>query len=133
VFPISYHTLKRRFDELRRDFDLHGFRSSFRDWCSVNRIDDDVAEKSIAHYKGSKTEKAYKRDDLLELRRPIMEAWARFCCGEKPVDNVVELRAKANHLDTSVATVLPSVAHIMAIAFLDRHRSPSVFPDSARL
>jgi integrase len=81
VFPLGYHGVKKRFEKQRPGVDLHGFRSSFRDWCSVNRIDDDVAEKSIAHYKGSKTEKAYNRDDLLELRRPVMEAWARFCCG----------------------------------------------------
>jgi integrase len=95
VFPIGYHGAKKRFEKQRPGVDLHGFRSSFRDWCSVNRIDNDVAEKSIAHYTGSKTVKAYNRDDLLELRRPVMEAWARFCCGEKPADNVVELRAAA--------------------------------------
>jgi integrase len=95
VFPFSYWVPSRLFKKLCPGVDLHGFRSSFRDWCSVNRIDNDVAEKSLAHYEGSKTVKAYLRDDLLELRRPVMERWARFCCGETAPDNVVDLRAVA--------------------------------------
>jgi integrase len=95
VFPFSYWVPARMFKNLCPGADLHGFRSSFRDWCSVNRIDNDVAEKSLAHYEGSKTVKAYLRDDLLELRRPVMERWARFCCGEGAPDNVVDLRAVA--------------------------------------
>jgi integrase len=90
---IGYAGIKKRFEKLCPDVDVHGFRSSFRDWCSVNRIDHDVAEKSLAHYTGSKTEKAYNRDDLLELRRPVMEAWARFCCGLDASDNVVPMHA----------------------------------------
>jgi integrase len=91
VFGIGYVTIKRQLQALRSGVDVHGFRSSFRDWCLVNRIDHDIAEKSLAHYEGSRTVKAYARDDLLELRRPVMAAWARFCCGE-PTDNVVELK-----------------------------------------
>jgi integrase len=92
VFPISYTNLRRHLRTLRADIDAHGFRSAFRDWAAENRVADDVAEKCLAHDKGSKTVKAYLRNDLLELRRPVMQRWARHCSGET-VDNVVSLRA----------------------------------------
>lgn len=60
----------------------HGFRSSFRDWCSHNGYARDLAEKSLAHEIGSKTEKAYHRTDLLEERRPLMNRWSNFVQGK---------------------------------------------------
>ena len=56
----------------------HGFRSSFRDWCSENRIPRDVAERALAHTIKDKTESAYHRTNLLEERRPLMQKWADF-------------------------------------------------------
>lgn len=60
----------------------HGFRSSFRDWCSENGYARDLAERALAHTVQNKVEAAYHRTDLLEQRRPMMEAWAVFCFGE---------------------------------------------------
>jgi len=56
----------------------HGFRSSFRDWCSENSYPRDLAERALAHTVQNKVEAAYHRTDLLELRRPMMQAWANF-------------------------------------------------------
>ena len=56
----------------------HGFRSSFRDWCSEKGYSRDLAERSLAHTIKDKVEAAYHRTDLLEQRRPLMDAWARF-------------------------------------------------------
>jgi integrase len=70
--------------------DLHGFQSSFRDWCAENGIDDRLAEFSLAHGLQDATEAAYHRTNLVEQRRPVMEAWARFCAGEA-TDNVITL------------------------------------------
>ena len=56
----------------------HGFRSSFRDWASENGYPRDVAERALAHTISSATEAAYHRTDLLEVRRPLMNAWADF-------------------------------------------------------
>ena len=71
---------------------VHGFRSSFRDWAG-NRTNfpRELAEHALAHSVGDKTEQAYRRDDALERRRLLMEAWAAFC---EPAtgDNVVPLR-----------------------------------------
>jgi integrase len=56
----------------------HGFRSSFRDWCSENGYTRDLAERALAHTIKDQTEAAYHRTDLLEQRRPMMQAWADF-------------------------------------------------------
>jgi integrase len=56
----------------------HGFRSTFRDWAAENKYDRDLAERAIAHKVGKKTENAYQRSKLIELRKPLMNAWAKF-------------------------------------------------------
>jgi integrase len=60
----------------------HGFRSTFRDWAAEARFDRDLAERAIAHKVGDKTETAYQRSKLIEQRRPLMVAWAKFACGK---------------------------------------------------
>jgi integrase len=57
----------------------HGFRSSFRDWCSEQGYPRDLAERALAHTVQNKVEAAYHRTDLIDQRRPMMEAWAEFC------------------------------------------------------
>ena len=59
----------------------HGFRSSFRDWCSENGYSRDLAERSLAHTIKDKVEAAYHRTDLLEQRRDLMNAWEAFVTG----------------------------------------------------
>jgi len=56
----------------------HGFRSSFRDWCSENGVARDLAERALAHTVENKVEAAYHRTDLLEQRRSVMQQWADF-------------------------------------------------------
>ncbi|WP_329740723.1 tyrosine-type recombinase/integrase [Dyella sp. A6] len=65
-------------DTAGRTATAHGFRSSFRDWCSENGYARDLAERSLAHTVQSQVEAAYHRTDLLEQRRPMMQAWADF-------------------------------------------------------
>lgn len=55
---------------------MHGFRSTFRDWAAEHGIDRVLAEKSLMHATGTEVERAYQRSDLLEQRRPVMQAWA---------------------------------------------------------
>lgn len=62
------------------DVTVHGFRSSFRDWAEERGgMPREIAELSLAHEVGNATERAYRRSDLLEKRRKLMERWARFC------------------------------------------------------
>jgi integrase len=63
-----------------RTVTAHGFRSAFRDWVSEATIfPDALAEAALAHASGDKVEAAYKRGELLEKRRKLMAAWAKFC------------------------------------------------------
>jgi len=58
----------------------HGFRSSFRDWCAeATNYPREVAEAALAHALESKVEAAYRRSDLLEKRRKLMDEWGAFC------------------------------------------------------
>ena len=57
----------------------HGFRSTFRDWCSEQGVAKDLAERSLAHSIQNKVEAAYHRTDLLDQRVNLMQDWANFC------------------------------------------------------
>lgn len=70
--------VKATSDVAGRAATAHGFRSSFRDWCSEKGYPRDLAERSLAHVLSNKVEAAYHRTDLLEQRRPLMQAWADF-------------------------------------------------------
>jgi integrase len=60
----------------------HGFRSTFRDWCSDCRSEPrEVAEKALAHAVGNAVEAAYRRGDLFDRRFKLMEAWGSYCVG----------------------------------------------------
>lgn len=64
----------------RSDLTTHGFRSTFRDWASERTaFSREVAEMALAHTIGDKVEAAYRRGDLFDKRRELMEAWASFC------------------------------------------------------
>ena len=59
---------------------VHGLRSSFRDWASeATDYPGEMAEMALAHAISDKVEAAYRRGDLLEKRREMMEAWANHC------------------------------------------------------
>jgi integrase len=61
------------------NFVPHGFRSSFRDWTGeVTSYPRDVAEMALAHTIQNKVEAAYRRGDLFEKRRAMMQEWADF-------------------------------------------------------
>ena len=58
----------------------HGFRSTFRDWCAEHtNVSREVAEMALAHAIGNEVEAAYRRGDLFEKRRVLMDEWAAFC------------------------------------------------------
>lgn len=69
--------IKAESDSPGRVATAHGFRSSFRDWASEHGYARDLAERALAHAVANKVEAAYHRTDLLEQRRPLMEAWGK--------------------------------------------------------
>ena len=57
---------------------IHGFRSTFRDWAgNATEFPRDLAEEALAHQLGA-VEAAYRREQAVERRRVMMEAWAAF-------------------------------------------------------
>jgi integrase len=75
------------------DATVHGFRSTFRDWAAERTAyPREVVEMALAHTIGDKVEAAYRRGDLFDKRRRLMDEWARFCAQPASAD-VVPIRA----------------------------------------
>jgi integrase len=95
--PLSERGLRQVLWRMaRKDLTVHGFRSTFRDWCGeATSYPRDLAEAALAHTLKDKVEAAYRRGDLLERRRRLMEEWATFCAQPKPANGatVVPIRA----------------------------------------
>lgn len=92
--PLSNMALLKLLERLGRDeVTVHGFRSSFRDWASeTTSFSREVIEMSLAHAIGDKVEAAYRRGDLLEKRRRLMDMWAQYC--EKPTAGVLPMQSR---------------------------------------
>ncbi len=83
---MSMNMLLRRMG--RGGLTVHGFRSCFRDWCAeATAHPREVAEQALAHALPDKVEAAYRRGDMLEKRRRLMEEWAAFCVRGTPTDH----------------------------------------------
>ena len=89
--PLSGMAMEMILRRMKADgVTVHGFRSSFRDWCGeVSTFPREVAEAALAHVAGDATERAYRRGDALEKRRELMEAWGAYC--EPKSGNVVSI------------------------------------------
>jgi integrase len=79
--PLSNMSLLKTLERMGRpDLTTHGFRSTFRDWAAERtNFQNEVIEMALAHAIGDKVEAAYRRGDLMEKRRRLMDAWAQFC------------------------------------------------------
>jgi integrase len=59
---------------------VHGFRSSFKDWAAEQTgFPNEVSEAALSHIVADKVEAAYRRGDLFDKRRRLMDEWAAFC------------------------------------------------------
>ncbi len=94
VFPssvgkaIHVDKLPRMLKDLKVEAVPHGFRSSFRDWAAEETDHPrEVVEAALAHVVQNKVEAAYRRTDLFERRRRLMEDWARYLARETPTDS----------------------------------------------
>lgn len=83
---------------MKVDATVHGFRSGFRDWAAeCTGYAHEVAEMALAHTIENKVERAYRRGDLFEKRRRLMDDWAAFCQSSGAAgDNVTPIRRSAN-------------------------------------
>ncbi|WP_293875882.1 tyrosine-type recombinase/integrase [Sphingomonas sp. UBA978] len=89
--PLSDMTLSKALRAAGRDETVHGFRSTFRDWAAeqMSTVPAMVAEMALAHSVGTKTEQAYLRSDLRDMRLALMQNWGRFVSPSGATDNVV--------------------------------------------
>jgi integrase len=58
---------------------VHGFRSTFRTWgADKTKYQREILEVALAHTVGDEAEQAYQRGEMLDKRRRVMDAWAKF-------------------------------------------------------
>jgi integrase len=90
--PLSNMAMLKLLERMGRDdLTAHGFRSSFRDWAAEQtHFPTEVVEMALAHTVSDKVEAAYRRGDMVQKRRDLMEAWARYC-ETRAGDNIIPL------------------------------------------
>jgi integrase len=90
--PLSDMTLTAVLRRMKLEATVHGFRSCFRDWAAERTsFPPEAAELALAHAVGNKVEAAYRRGDLFERRRVMMNAWAEFIDHEPAQADVLPL------------------------------------------
>ena len=73
----------------------HGLRSTFRDWAAERtNYPRDVAEMALAHTIGDKVEAAYRRGDLFDKRRQMMNDWAEFLARPELPAKVIDMASR---------------------------------------
>jgi len=73
---------------------VHGFRSTLRTWAEERGFRREAAEESLGHKVAGQIEARYRRTDILEERRKLLDAWARYCGSGKADSKVVPIRAR---------------------------------------
>ncbi len=96
--PISNMAILKTLHRMgRTDLTVHGFRSTFRDWAAeCTGYPSEVAEAALAHVVGDQVEAAYRRGDLFDKRRKLMNAWAGFCASSANETKIVPMRKAAS-------------------------------------
>lgn len=94
--PLSNMAMLELLKRMKRnDVTVHGFRSSFRDWTAERTsYPREVCEMALAHAVSDQVEAAYRRGDLFDKRRRLMQEWARFCDKPQRQAQVVALKEK---------------------------------------
>lgn len=96
--PLSNMAMAMMLRRMKRDdLTVHGFRSTFRDWgAETTSYPRELLEKALGHIVGDETERAYQRGHMLERRRAVMDAWAKWCEQGPPAgDNVSQMQREA--------------------------------------
>ena len=74
----------------------HGFRATLKTWADeIATVRHAVVEMALGHAVGNAVERAYRRTDLLDMRRKLMDAWAAYCEPSSVDGKVTPLRKKA--------------------------------------
>lgn len=92
--PLSNMAMSMILRRLNSEVTVHGFRSTFRDWVSEETDHSpEVAEMALAHVIKNKVEAAYRRKDLLERRRLLMNDWELYCNNKQPSKIIQQVTA----------------------------------------
>ena len=84
--PLNEVAISKMVRELGIGAVPHGFRSSFRDWAAeCSDAPREVCELALAHVNTNSIEAAYRRTDLFERRRRLMDEWAAYLDGKRRV------------------------------------------------
>ena len=87
--PLSNMAMLMMVRRMQAGLTVHGFRSTFRDWVSEETDHSpEVAEMALAHTIGNKVEKAYRRGNLLERRRLLMQDWEYYCLSATAMQSI---------------------------------------------
>ena len=79
------------------DATVHGFRSSFKDWCrNSTNYPDEVSELQLAHVNNDATRAAYARDELLPQRARLMQQWCQYLNSKQRSADIVPLTGARN-------------------------------------
>ena len=93
---ISEATVRKLLRKTHDGLTVHGFRSSFRDWCAeMTAYPREVAEAALAHSLSNATEAAYQRGDLFVKRSKLMNAWSDYCITDKVESEVIPINKTA--------------------------------------
>lgn len=123
--PLSDMSLSAVLRRLDLDCTVHGFRSSFRDWCGdATSFPRELAEQALAHVIGSKVEAAYRRGDALAKRRELMSAWAAFLTGKTVADDRDLRDAMRALAEGKEATISADVAKLIIERLTKAKRGP---------
>ena len=94
--PLSNQALLKLLKTKHPTLTVHGFRSSFRDWCAeMTAYPREVAEAALAHTLGNATEAAYQRGDLFAKRSKLMNAWSDYCLTDNAKSAVIPINKTA--------------------------------------
>ena len=78
LFALKSNQMLNTLKAVRKDATVHGLRATFKTWSDDNGKDRELTERSLAHAFGGSVENAYKRSDLFDRRRKLMEEWSKF-------------------------------------------------------
>ena len=77
--PLTDVAVTKAFRRAGAEGTVHGIRSSFRVWSrEKTNFPDDVADRQLAHKDSDAVRAAYKRTDLIDLRRKQLNEWVKF-------------------------------------------------------
>jgi integrase len=78
--PLSNMAMLMLVRRIQSGLTVHGFRSTFRDWIAEETdYSPEVADMALAHTISNKVERAYRRGNLLGIRRNLMSDWSAYC------------------------------------------------------